>query len=182
MDTYIDDQGKILLKCSNGAVNGYNEVLSYTSGCNTDLKHVGSGTFWEAVSIYVSDQLAKISLDSVVVISALSTGLQAVDALGPDRILTEEEPTRTLLYKTRNTMVGKRELSEQQVASALLGIPDRYTDASFSTVYWSPLLTWRAPLVFPPYKSKSAPAPVTDPDAAEAQTDDEQGTNEEEPE
>ena len=160
LETHIDDEGKIHLRCHNGAVNGYNDIMTLALGCNTDMKHIGSGTFGQAVSMYITNYVAKISLDSAVVISALNAGLQAVNALGADRGLSGEERTRTLLFKTLNQMVGKRELSGQQVASALLDIPNRYTDATFATVYWSPLLSWLAPNVFIPFKSVVKPPEV----------------------
>ncbi|KAJ7290058.1 hypothetical protein C8J57DRAFT_1045719 [Mycena rebaudengoi] len=151
-ETFMDDDGKVHQQRLSGNVVGHNPTISGCFQCNTDGKFVGSGAFGAALSIYMTNYTAKSSLDSAVVMSALSVAqksLQAANKGAPFSV--DEEQCRKLLLKTLNQMNGRRELSGQQVASALVGIPNHVTDARFAKVYWSKLLTWISPEQFPAY-------------------------------
>ncbi|THV00241.1 hypothetical protein K435DRAFT_602349, partial [Dendrothele bispora CBS 962.96] len=100
--------------------------------CNTDGKFIGSGAFGMALSIYVAGYTAKNSLDSAIMASALAASLQAI---GKPENLNEEQRV-AFLQKTLTQANIRRELSAQQVASALLGKPNHYTNAKFVNRYW----------------------------------------------
>ena len=160
--TVIDEAGEIHLRCLDGRVNGYNPIASFVFGCNTDAKHIGSGTFAQAASVYISNYIAKTSLDSSTVVAALARGLAGqlrADAADPTMVPDEDERTRRVLQRILNQMLSRREFSGQQTAAALLGHPNRYTDARFSKVYWSPILTWIDSAVFPRHLKKDFSKP-----------------------
>ena len=155
-ETFMDENGKVHQKRVSGRVVGYNPTVSGSCQCNSDGKFVGSGAFGAALSIYMTNYTAKSSLDSAVVMSALAAAQKALQAVNEGTPCTaDEEQCRRLLLKTLNQMNGRRELSGQQVAAALLGLPNHVTDARFAKVYWSKLLTWLSPQQFPAYVKPS---------------------------
>ncbi|KIJ24025.1 hypothetical protein M422DRAFT_148311, partial [Sphaerobolus stellatus SS14] len=108
--------------------------------CNMDIKYVGSGTAAMAMVQYVTNYIAKLSLDSSTVFTALCGAIKAVCEYPPIDPISEQidnnEQSRLLLLKTCNSMIGKRELSGQQVASFLLNIPNRFTNHKFDKMWW----------------------------------------------
>jgi hypothetical protein len=155
-ETFMDENGKVHQKRGSGNVVGHNPTISGCFQCNTDGKFVGSGAFGAALSIYMTNYTAKSSLDSAVVMSALAAAQKALQAANKGApFTTDEEQCRKLLLKTLNQMNSRRELSGQQVAAALLGLPNHVTDARFAKVYWSKLLTWLSPEHFPAYVKPS---------------------------
>ncbi|KIJ47098.1 hypothetical protein M422DRAFT_135073, partial [Sphaerobolus stellatus SS14] len=73
--TYLDAEGHIHLKCWDGSMNGYNDICVSCLCCNMDIKYVGSGTAALAMIEYVSNYIAKLSLDSTTVFAALVAAL-----------------------------------------------------------------------------------------------------------
>ena len=147
-ETFMDENGKISLKRNHKYVVGYNLPTSGTFQCNTDLKFCGSGYFALALSIYLTVYTAKSTLDSPVIMSALAAATKALE--DPNSVVShDDERCRKLLLKTLNQINGRRELSGQQVASALLGFSNHISDAQFAVIYWSKLLSWLCPEEFP---------------------------------
>ncbi|KAJ7086156.1 hypothetical protein B0H15DRAFT_764287, partial [Mycena belliarum] len=142
-ESSIDENGKILLKRPNENAVGYNPTISGSFQCNTDIKFVGSGKLGMALSIYMANYTAKSTIDSALIMSALAAAMKSLeksDANSP--ISHDDERCRRLLLKTLNQINGRRELSGQQVACALLGIQNHVTNAHFTVYHWSKLLTW----------------------------------------
>ncbi|KAJ7102301.1 hypothetical protein B0H15DRAFT_768559 [Mycena belliarum] len=153
-ETSMDENGKISLKRLDAYVVGYNPTISGAFQCNTDAKFVGSGPLGMALSIYITHYAAKSGLDSAIIMSALAAAMKSLQHSNSDLSVSyDDERCRKLLLKTLNQINGRRELSGQQVASALLGIPNHVTDAQFAFFHWSKLLTWISPEFFPVYKN-----------------------------
>ncbi|KAJ7111079.1 hypothetical protein C8R44DRAFT_577357, partial [Mycena epipterygia] len=127
---------KISLKRGDSNVVGYNPTVSGSFQCNTDVKFIGSGPLGQAISIYVANYIAKYGLDSAVIMSALAAALKALDSNQNQPVTLDEERCRKLILKTLNQINGRRELSGQQVACALLGIGNHVSDAQFAVFYW----------------------------------------------
>lgn len=146
----MDEHGKIHFERADGSVVAYNPSISGSFQCNTDGKFIGSGPFGMALSVYMSNYTAKTSLDSAVIMSALAAATASLRKQEEERPSTsDEERCRMLLLKTLNQINSRRELSGQQVASALLGIPNHVTNARFAIYHWSRLLTWLSSGHFP---------------------------------
>jgi hypothetical protein len=155
-ETTMDENGKISLKRGDSNVVGHNPTISGSFQCNTDVKFIGSGPLGQAISIYVANYIAKYGLDSAVIMSALAAALKALDSNQNQPVTLDEERCRKLILKTLNQINGRRELSGQQVACALLGIGNHVSDAQFGVFYWSKLLSWLSPAEFPPYAKSKA--------------------------
>ncbi|KAJ7256553.1 hypothetical protein B0H12DRAFT_1015993, partial [Mycena haematopus] len=129
----------MVLKCNNGAVNGYNPIIVATQRCNMDVKLIGSGTMAMAMFSYVGNYVIKTSLDTAFMFSALCAGIKAVKDSPPrteDGQVDMQERSRLLMVKTVNQLIGKRELSAQQVATELMNWPTKYTNRKFPVFYW----------------------------------------------
>ncbi|KAE8243843.1 hypothetical protein A4X13_0g6923 [Tilletia indica] len=153
----FDSDGHIELKCSNGMMNGYNDVVASTMACNMDCKPIGSGTAAMAMIHYVTNYISKMGFDDGLVMSALAGSMKAMEKIPPavsagepvlgDHAVSdsaipipEKSTTRMLMLKTVNQMIGKRKLSGQQVSAFLCGHPNRYTSLKFQNVFWGSLL------------------------------------------
>lgn len=147
--THIDDDGKLHIKRLDGRTVAYNETVSVGCQCNTDAKFIGSGPLGMAMAIYMTNYTAKSSLDSAVVVSALTAAVANLTTTQNEQVTTiDEEACRRLLLKTLNQMNARRELSAQQVASSLLGFPNHFTSSRFAVFYWTKTLQWLSPTNF----------------------------------
>jgi len=151
-ETYLDDDGHIHIKYSNGYINGYNDICVTCLCCNMDIKYVGSGMAAMAMVEYVMNYIAKLSLDSSTVFAALCSAIKAVCDNPPidpvTETIDENEQSRLLLLKTCNAMIGKCELSGQQVTLFLLGIPNHFTNHKFDKLWWSSILKFSCNTLF----------------------------------
>jgi hypothetical protein len=155
-ESSMDENSKISLKRLDANVVGYNPTISGSFQCNTDAKFVGSGPLGMALAIYMCNYAAKSTLDSALIMSALAAAMKSLRTIytmnDSDAPVSEnDERCRKLLLKTLNQINGRRELSGQQVACALLGIRNHITDAHFAIFHWSKLLTWISREIFPAY-------------------------------
>ncbi|KAJ6473025.1 hypothetical protein C8R45DRAFT_751164, partial [Mycena sanguinolenta] len=139
-ETHLDDEGTIVLKCNNGAVNGYNPLIVAAQRCNMDVKPIGSGTMAMAMFGYVGNYVIKSSLDTAFIFSALCAGIKAITDSPPktdEGDIDKQESSRLLMVKTVNQLIGKRELSAQQVVTELMGWPTKYTNRKYAVLYWT---------------------------------------------
>ncbi|KIJ42106.1 hypothetical protein M422DRAFT_119490, partial [Sphaerobolus stellatus SS14] len=94
--------------------------------CNMDIKYVGSGTAAMAMVEYVTNYIAKMSLDSTTVFAALCAAIKSVASKPPINPITDSidtgEQSKLVLLKCCNGLIGKRELAGPQVGSALCSI------------------------------------------------------------
>ncbi|KAF8144023.1 hypothetical protein K438DRAFT_1632573, partial [Mycena galopus ATCC 62051] len=142
-ETHLDEDGCMVLKCNNGSVNGYNPTIVETLRCNMDAKLIGSGTMAMAMYSYVGNYVIKTSLDTAFMFSALCAGIKAISDAPPiaeDGQIDIEERSRLLMVKTVNQLIGKREMSAQQVVSELMNWPTKYTNRKYPRFYWSGML------------------------------------------
>ncbi|THU87588.1 hypothetical protein K435DRAFT_867153 [Dendrothele bispora CBS 962.96] len=116
-----------------------------------DVKPIGSGTAAMAMFQYVGNYTIKFTMDTAFVFSALCAAIKILSENPPmdiDGNLDGYERSRQFLVKIVNKLIGKRELSSQQIASKLIGIPNHYTNRAFPKYYWSRMLREIAPEVY----------------------------------
>jgi hypothetical protein len=164
-ETHVDEDGSIVLKCNNGAVNGYNPTIVTAMRCNMDVKPIGSGTMAMAMYLYVGNYVIKTSLDTAFMFSALCAGIKAIKDSPPkteDGQEDIEERRCLLMVKTVNQLIGKRELSGQQVATELMNWPTKYTNRKFPKFYWTRMLREICPAAFKPKDLEKEQVHLTD--------------------
>ncbi|KAF8214410.1 hypothetical protein K438DRAFT_1562955 [Mycena galopus ATCC 62051] len=130
-EMHLDKNGSMVSKYNNGAVNGYNPTIVTTMRCNMDAKLMGSGTTAMAMYSYVGNCVIKMSVDTGS-IHVFGTVHWHQDDIG--------ERSRLLMVKTVNQLIGKRELSGQQVATDLMNWPRKYTNRKYPKFNWSQML------------------------------------------
>jgi hypothetical protein len=167
--THFDDDGDLVIRCENGHLNGHNPTVTLALGCNNDLKQTASGSVAMAMVEYMCCYTAKLQLDTSVVFLALCASIKALQAEPPydvDRNIDPTELSRRTLLKATNTLVGKRELSGQQTASALLGRNNHYISDEYHEYWWSAMLRDLAHQEFEykPFSEHEASADTTDDD------------------
>jgi len=123
MQTMLDPETEaICLRRLHPWINNYNDVVLFLMQCNMDIKFIGSGSAAKALTYYISDYITKNELK-------VHVGLQAIQAameshrkrFADDPTSSESTRERNLLMKTVNAMMGRREVSHQQVMSYLVG-------------------------------------------------------------
>ncbi|KIY60710.1 hypothetical protein CYLTODRAFT_363761, partial [Cylindrobasidium torrendii FP15055 ss-10] len=139
--TYMDDDGATKILRLNRLMSGYNPIVTGAMQCNTDIKFVGSGWVGMALSVYMSSYTAKACMDSAVILCALAAAVEDAEKRN-DTVTDRDESSRLILRRTLNIMVGRRELSAQQVAAELLGHGNHHTNARFAKFYWSGMLSY----------------------------------------
>lgn len=140
-ETYFDDEQRLHMKSVSGNVNGYSPLIVLCCRCNMDVKYIGSGTAAQAMYEYVTNYIAKVSVESSVLFSSLAASLSSVD----QNVDADQERTRLFILKSCNAILGRTERSAQQVASTLLSYPERYTPETFEMVYWTEILKYLCP-------------------------------------
>ncbi|EIM80172.1 uncharacterized protein STEHIDRAFT_68460, partial [Stereum hirsutum FP-91666 SS1] len=131
------DTQEILLRRLHPWINSYNDVVIFLQRCNMDIKYIGSGVAAKAFAFYVTDYITKPGLPLYLALQALSWAVKQNDAKfihRPDA--PELEIKRSLLTKIVNSMMGRQELSHQQVMSYLVGAGDCYKSHDFRVLYW----------------------------------------------
>ncbi|KIN93903.1 hypothetical protein M404DRAFT_35596 [Pisolithus tinctorius Marx 270] len=135
-ESYLDPETQsILLRRLHPWVNNYNDVVLFLLQCNMDIKFIGSGAAAKALTYYISDYITKNDLQVHVGLQAIRAAIDSHRKLFVDDIETPSSVReRNLLTKTVNAMMGRREVSHQQVMSYLIGGGDFYTSHEFCIV------------------------------------------------
>ncbi|EIM87295.1 uncharacterized protein STEHIDRAFT_56488, partial [Stereum hirsutum FP-91666 SS1] len=136
--TELDPEtASILLRRLHPWINNYNDVVLFLMKCNMDIKYIGSGQAAKALVYYVTDYVTKGSLPLHLGLQSLCWALRQNEAKydGMDD-LDVQSMKRSLMVKVVNAMMGRQEISHQQVMSYLVGGGDSYTSHKFRTLYW----------------------------------------------
>lgn len=116
-------------------INNYNDVVLFLLQCNMDIKFIGSGPAAKALTYYISDYITKNELKVHVGLQAIQAAIESYHKrFADDSASSASTRERNLLTKTVNAMMGRREISHQQVMSYLVGGGDYYASHDFRTV------------------------------------------------
>jgi hypothetical protein len=137
-NTYVDDEtGSIILKRLHPRISNYNELLTFLIRSNVDIKYIGSGEAAKALVFYVTDYITKSELPVHEGLTAIQLAMEKTEKQYSDTSCPSETRSRSLLIKSLNAIMGRVELSHQQVMSYLIGGGDVYSSHKFRTVIWS---------------------------------------------
>lgn len=140
--TIIDPgSGVINLRRLHPWIAPYTDLVLYLLKCNMDIKFVGSGEAAKAFLFYVTDYITKPSLPVYQGIAALCYALRrSREKFVADEDLNSKENIHSAIITTVNSMMGKHEISHQQVMSYLIGGGDYYTPEEFTVLNWHRLI------------------------------------------
>lgn len=126
----------ILLRRLHPRIASYNDLVIFCMRSNMDIKFIGSGEAAKALVYYITDYITKASLPTHVGIAALSYAIRRTNVRFPGMLSGDlKEHSQSALTITVNSMMGKQEISHQQVMSYLVGGGDHYSSDTFSLLY-----------------------------------------------
>lgn len=135
-ETEIDPQTwSVLLHHLHLCINNYNACVMFLLQCNMDIKYIGSGPAAKALLFYITDYITKSSLSVHAGLDALKYALARTEQSIVDNT-DEGVKEKTLFVKSVNAMMGRQELSHQQVMSYIVGGGDHYKSHAFISVNW----------------------------------------------
>ncbi|VDC00928.1 unnamed protein product [Peniophora sp. CBMAI 1063] len=141
--TEIDEEtGSILLRRLHPWINNFNDVVLFLLQSNMDVKYIGSGQAAKALVYYITDYITKGTLPMHVGLAAVISAIKKTEAAMQVDAASDEDPIaasvqrRRFLIKCVNAMMGRVELSHQQVMSYLVGGGDFYASHQFASLYW----------------------------------------------
>ncbi|EIM85265.1 uncharacterized protein STEHIDRAFT_34259, partial [Stereum hirsutum FP-91666 SS1] len=118
-------------------INNYNDLVLFLMKCNMDVKYIGSGQAAKALVYYVTDYVTKGSLPLHLGLQSLCWAIRQNEAkYYQDKTVDADRVRRSLMVKVVNAMMGRQEISHQQVMSYLVGGGDSYKSHTFKTLYW----------------------------------------------
>jgi hypothetical protein len=136
--TTIDPEtGSIELRRWRGRVNNFTDLILFLMQCNTDTQFIGSGEAAKATVFYTTEYVTKSDLPLHVGLQALDYATKMFEANAQTETSTSvSKREQTLITKTVNAIMGKQEISHQQVMSYLVGGGDHYTSHVFHAFKW----------------------------------------------
>ncbi|KAF8122488.1 hypothetical protein EV363DRAFT_1182651 [Boletus edulis] len=131
--TALDDETmSIQLRRLHPWINNYNDVLLFLLQSNMDIKYVGSGPAAKALVYYITDYITKSDIKIHAGIHTLQAAMKShTEKFKSDDISTQAFRDRNLVTKCVNSLMGRQEVSHQQVMSYLVGGGDVYTSHEF---------------------------------------------------
>ncbi|KAG1851055.1 hypothetical protein DFJ58DRAFT_914589 [Suillus subalutaceus] len=136
--TMIDEEtGFIELQRWHGHVNSFTDLILYLMQCNTDTQFIGSGEAAKAAVFYITEYITKGDVPMYVGLQALdyATKMHEVKYVGTTD-MNDTRIAQKLITKSVNAMMGRQEMSHQQVMSCLVGGGDHYTSHTFQVFKW----------------------------------------------
>lgn len=136
--TDLDEEtSSILLRRLHPWINNYNDVVLFLLKSNMDIKFIGSGPAAKALIYYVTDYITKPSLPTHLGLSALLYAIkQNEKKFQGETDANPEQVRKSLMTKIVNAMMGRQEMSHQQVMSYLVGGGGNYASDKFQVLYW----------------------------------------------
>ncbi|VDC05031.1 unnamed protein product [Peniophora sp. CBMAI 1063] len=148
--TELDEEtGAILLRRLHPWINNFNDVVLFLLRSNMDVKYIGSGQVAKALVYYITDYISKGTLPMHVGLAAVIAAIKKMELSAPadsDEV-TANVQRRRFLIKCVNAMMGRVELSHQQVMSYLVGGGDFYSSHQFASLYWGDMSKFHLPPV-----------------------------------
>jgi len=137
LETVLDSEtSAVLLRRLHPFIASYNELTTFLLKCNANVKFIGSGQAAKSFVYYLTDYITKYSLPLHVGMAALLHAIHRTNARIADSNAPTESEQVGAVTTAVNSMMGKQEISHQQVMSYLIGGGDHYTSHKFQIVHW----------------------------------------------
>jgi hypothetical protein len=136
LNTTVDvSDGHITLKKEEGKMNTFSAVLTYLTGCNTDVTALSSGTGVKAIIAYVSDYVSKSPLKTYMIFDTVRNVYKRNNDI-INGSAEQGEMARKVMNKIVNALSARMEIGGPMACMYLLGYPDHYTGHRFQYVNW----------------------------------------------
>ena len=144
------------LKRNNPYINKWNHVMASSLRCNHDISFIPAQSGFLGLVYYITDYATKIAKPIYHYFSIAAALLSS----GPSRANEEAENEETDSFKSRlfltriyNKAITSREISGPEVANVMLGQPESYSNAKFTTLNYDSLYSEML-MMFPYLKAK----------------------------
>ncbi|PPQ75301.1 hypothetical protein CVT26_015246 [Gymnopilus dilepis] len=143
--TIVDTEtGHFQLRRLHPWLSSFTDVVTYLLKCNMNIQFIGTGLEAKAFIYYVTDYVTKACLPLHAGLAAVAYALTKINELAKERGDQAEGFFTSALIKFVNSMMGKHEISQQQVMSYLVGGGDCYTSEKFQNLHLSAFLKYVA--------------------------------------
>ena len=137
LETVLDPEtAAVLLRRLHPFIASYNDLTTFLLKCNANFKFIGSGQAAKSFLYYLTDYITKYSLPMHVGMAALLHAIHRTNARVADINAPTEGEQVGAVTTAVNSMMGKQEISHQQVMSYLIGSGNHYTSHKFQIVHW----------------------------------------------
>lgn len=135
--TVLDEEtSAVLLRRLHPFIASYNDLPTFLLRCNLNFQVICSGEAAKAFVYYVTDYITKNTIPTHVGMAAILHALQRTNAKLEDSLSLTDKQQIGAVTTAVNSMMGKLEISHQQVMSYLIGGGDHYTSHRFQVVHW----------------------------------------------
>ena len=115
-------------------INNYNDMILFLLQSNMDIKFIGSGPAAKALIYYIIDYITKSDIQIHAGVQTLQVALNSnANKFGTNPTVVELHRDQSLVTKCMNLLMGKQEISHQQVMSYLVGDGNTYTSHCFQS-------------------------------------------------
>ncbi|PPR00579.1 hypothetical protein CVT26_009855 [Gymnopilus dilepis] len=136
LESSVDEEtGAIHLKRMHAKLSSYTDLIIFLLKCNMNIQFVGSGNAARAFLYYVTDYVTKSDIPLHEGLAAVAYVLKKTSVPKADQDSISQSHNPRALTKIVNAMMGKQEISHQQVMSYLVGGGDHYTSETFHNLY-----------------------------------------------
>ncbi|KAH6896108.1 hypothetical protein BKA70DRAFT_1030521, partial [Coprinopsis sp. MPI-PUGE-AT-0042] len=151
LTTHFDEEdGSIKVKKTHGRMNYFNGLLTFLLKCNSDVKFIASGGDVTSLMYYVTDYITKAPMTMHAGLAALSYSIrraeERMDALALNTGASEGAVRKATILPAMtmavNSMMGRQEISQQQIMNYIVGGGDCYTNERFQTFNWGEVLRY----------------------------------------
>jgi len=132
----------VLLRRLHPYIASYTDISTFLLKCNVNTKYVGSGQAAKSFAYYLTDYITKYSLPLHVGMAALLHAVQRTNARIPEGVFPTDKQQIGAITTAVNSMMGKQEISHQQVMSYLIGGGDHYTKHKFQIIHWGSIFRY----------------------------------------
>ncbi|KAH6910079.1 hypothetical protein BKA70DRAFT_1100998, partial [Coprinopsis sp. MPI-PUGE-AT-0042] len=145
LTTHFDEEdGSIKVKKTHGRMNYFNGLLTFLLKCNSDVKFIASGGDVTSLMYYVTDYITKAPMTMHAGLAALSYSIrraeERMDAListtGASEGAVRKATILPAMTTAVNSMMGRQEISQQQIMNYIVGGGDCYTNERFQMFNW----------------------------------------------
>jgi hypothetical protein len=131
-----EDTQAIMIRRLHPRINCYNDVLTFLTQSNNDIKFIGSGEGAKALIYYVTDYITKVSLPTHIGLSALRVAIEKNQKkYEGDELASPDAVSKSLFVKCANGILGRLEISHPQAMSYILGHGDHYTSHKYQKLF-----------------------------------------------
>jgi hypothetical protein len=135
--TTVDtNDGHITMKKEEENMNTFSSIITYLTGCNTDVTPLSSGTSVKAIIAYVSDYVSKSPLKTYMIFDTVRNVYRKNNEI-INGSAEQGEMARKVMNKIVNALSARMEIGGPMACMYLLGHPDHYTDHRFHYINWN---------------------------------------------